>query len=53
MKVCWFKAMNGHKQKKGECLPQLARGGCETCEYYREDEHTENENAKKKEGDEK
>ena len=47
MKVCWYKAMNGRKPRKGECLPQMIRGGCETCEYYREDEPKK----EKKEGD--
>lgn len=45
MKVCWFKAVNGHKPRKGECLDQLVSGACETCEYYRENENTENEKA--------
>ena len=51
MKECWYKAIEGSKPDADQCLRQLARGGCEACRYYREDEHTENENAKKKEGD--
>ena len=51
MKVCWYKAVNGRKPRKGDCLPQLTRGSCEACEYYREEEPKRKK--AKKEGDRK
>ena len=50
MKNCWYKAIEWEKPDAAYCLAQFSRGGCETCEYYREDEQTENEKAKKEGG---
>ena len=49
MKECWYKAIEKERPDADQCIRQLAYGGCEKCRYYREDELTENENAK--EGD--
>ena len=45
MKECWYKAMEGRKPDRSVCIPQMMRGACERCRYYREDEYTENEMA--------